>query len=89
MSEFDATEQAYRNGYEAGKADALKWISIKDRLPKPFVPVLGYMPQRISENIEILYRTRKKLWYSQEHGDGFFGTPSHWMPLPQPPEVEE
>ena len=27
------------------------WISVKDRLPEPFVPVLGYMPKRISDNI--------------------------------------
>lgn len=65
-----------------------EWISVKDRLPEPFVPVLGYMPLRISDNIEILYRTKTELWNSQEHGDCFFGTPSHWMPLPEPPEVE-
>ena len=33
MNIYDATEQAYKNGYEAGKKD--KWISVKDRLPEP------------------------------------------------------
>lgn len=31
MNVYDATEQAYKNGYEAGKP---KWISVKKDLPK-------------------------------------------------------
>ena len=30
MKIYEATEQAYKNGYEAGKP---KWISVKERLP--------------------------------------------------------
>ena len=33
MDNYEATERAYMNGYEQGKKDALKWISVKDRLP--------------------------------------------------------
>ena len=42
MKTYEATEEAYKNGYEQGKNDALakdnnvpsKWISVKDRLPE-------------------------------------------------------
>lgn len=33
MNIHDATEQAYKNGYAQGMKDAVKWISVKDRLP--------------------------------------------------------
>ena len=33
MTNHEATEQAYKNGYEKGKADALKWTSVKEGLP--------------------------------------------------------
>ena len=29
-----ATEQAYKNGYEQGKKDAVKWIPVAERLPE-------------------------------------------------------
>lgn len=43
MDIHNATEQAYRNGYEAGKRDAEpKWIPVTERLPEVDVPVLAY-----------------------------------------------
>ena len=33
MNIHDATETAYKNGYKQGVEDAVKWISVKDRLP--------------------------------------------------------
>ena len=35
MKTYEATETAYKNGYKQGKADAMKWISVKERLPPP------------------------------------------------------
>lgn len=46
MKIYEATEQAYKNGYEAGKRVATdnnvacKWISVKERLPESQNPVL-------------------------------------------------
>lgn len=33
MTIHDATEVAYKNGYAAGKRDAMKWIPVTERLP--------------------------------------------------------
>ena len=44
MDIHDATEAAYKNGYDKGYADALGgWISVKDRLPDENVRVLVYL----------------------------------------------
>ena len=42
MNIHDATEQAYRNGYNKGYADALEggWVSVKDGLPEDGEAVL-------------------------------------------------
>ena len=34
MDEHTSHELAYKKGYEQGKQDAQKWISVKDRLPE-------------------------------------------------------
>lgn len=74
-----ATEQAYKNG----KADALKWIPVTERLPEKNTSVLGY------------YHGRNIFWYDEK--DGFcdidqygmtypIDSVTYWMPLPEPPE---
>ena len=35
MNEHNAIEQAYKNGYEKGRAEAIQWFA--DRLKKAFV----------------------------------------------------
>ena len=40
MKSHDATEQAFKNGYEQGKKDAVKWIPVTERLPKTETEVL-------------------------------------------------
>lgn len=35
-----------------------EWISVKDRLPEPFVSVLGYMPDATPFPIEIARRQK-------------------------------
>lgn len=52
-----------------------EWISVKDRLPKPFKQVLVY--DAFEENITVgLYGNGD--WLFSEHI-------THWMPLPEPP----
>ena len=41
MNIHEATEQAYKNGYEQGKRDALKWIPVTERMPENGVHVLA------------------------------------------------
>lgn len=86
MDERDITEQAFKNGYEKGKQDAVKWISVKDRLPEDDSNVLAYLP--IGEEGRIYPANYAKgVWW-----DCIFNTPAqvttHWMPLPQPPKGE-
>ena len=97
MNEFDATEQAYRNGYEAGKADALKWISVNAHLPET-IPVTG-CNTAYSEAVVVLTSGRKVLTAVFDGTDficdyDFWECDddeviTHWksiLPLPQPPE---
>lgn len=80
-----ATEQAYRNGYEAGKRDAEpKWIPVTERLPEDegsylVTSVTGkvYMAHWYTEKKCTEWYTRKAAW---SHPNV-----THWMPLPNPP----
>lgn len=48
MTVHDACEQAYRNGYEAGKeAGTPKWIPVEERLPENEVDVLILAERRL------------------------------------------
>lgn len=64
-----------------------EWISVKDRLPEEFVDVLAYLKNgKINrtwrDKVGFRNATSKKVrWYSD-------GSVTHWMPLPEPPEVE-
>ena len=83
MDNYDATEIAYKNGYEAGRP---KWIPVTERLPEKNTSVLVYYKHG-----------RNIFWYDEK--DGFCdidqygmncpdGTVTHWMPLPEPPKGE-
>ena len=65
-----------------------QWISVEKRLPEPFVSVLVYMPgERPLPTVHEGYIATDGKWYAH-----FFsrdpGEVTHWMPLPEPPEVE-
>lgn len=70
MKTHDATEEAYKNGYEQGKKDAAdnnvgsKWISVKDRLPE--------IPEGWAESPErVLYMMKNtKTIYAGYYGEG-------------------
>ena len=57
-----------------------EWISVKDRLPKPFESVLVFRDGKIS--------------IDYNEGNGWFAYDfngkrvTHWMPLPKPPKGE-
>lgn len=89
MRNIDATEQAYKNGYEAGKP---KWISVTERLPKPFTPVLVYrqsfgkLPPYIKVDKMILDVEDTQVW--TDEFANWKNVTTHWMPLPEPPKGE-
>lgn len=81
-----ATEQAYKNGYQKGRQDAVKWVPVADKLPKKAGWYLAY-----GDSKYINMRFTRTLcwngrWWSDVTGAGFRVT--HWMPLPELPKGE-
>ena len=78
MDNFTATEQAYKNGYEQGMKDAVKWISIHERMPKILTKVLA-----INKYGEMMVGTYTEWgWIFPS----YFEYITHWMQLPEPPK---
>ncbi len=81
MKTYEATEYAYKNGYKKGKADALKWIPVTERLPENNTrTVVCYNDcidggKKVSS--DVMWRGK---WVR------FGGYVTHWMPLPEPPK---
>ena len=86
MNIHDATEQAYKNGYEQGMKDATKWISVKD------------MPFEEYDYKTVLYYDGKDVDACYVINGNFVDIYSdcgrdidgvtHWRPMPQPPKGE-
>ena len=65
-----------------------EWISVKDRLPKPVVSVLVYMPgERPLPTVHEGFLAIEGVWYAN-HFDRDPDEVTHWMPLPEPPKEE-
>ena len=63
-----------------------EWISVKDGLPKEQQFVLIYNTELIGGNASVSWLKDGK-WYLLEcstHNDPIY-EPTHWMPLPEPP----
>ena len=82
MNAYDATEQAFKNGYEKGKQDAVKWIPVTERLPEPWADVLAFYEDK---TISMDAMSDGGKWYSDYVSTNKV---THWMPLPQPPKGE-
>ena len=93
MNIHDATETAYKNGYKKGKKDAVKWISVKDRLPEEEGWYLVYTtPNREHKSINKamfckVYACGNFEPYWRGAG-GHWANVTHWMPLPEAPKGE-
>ena len=75
----------YCGGFEKRAAQA-GWISIKERLPEPFVSVLVYMPdERPLPTVHEGYIAPDGKWYAHFSNRGP-GEVAHWMPMPEPSE---
>ena len=57
----------------------IKWISVEERLPKPFSTVLVYDTHTECVRIS-LYRGPDEVWRN--------GRITHWMPFPEPPKMK-
>lgn len=61
-----------------------EWISVEDRMPENNDYVLAWSP-RYGQVVIAWYYNEDGLWRTE---DNFAPFPSHWMPLPEPPENE-
>lgn len=61
-----------------------EWISVKKRLPEEWEPVLG----AIGTIVEVVIYIGNGKWRVTWNHDAIDEI-THWMPLPDPPEVEE
>lgn len=88
MKIYEATEaRAYNDGYEQGKKDVLKWISVTERLPEHangHVLVTDGMRVKISCRNACYKTASGETRCAQAYGAGMCVT--HWMPLPEPPK---
>lgn len=65
-----------------------EWISVKDRLPKPFVSVLVQMPGETPHpTVREGFISRDGVWHSALY-DREPDEVTHWQPMPQPPKGE-
>ena len=70
-----------------------RWIPVSERLPEEFTPVLTFSKDNDKPVTAIL---AAGFWWSNVDDAGFWSSNvdwalnvTHWMPLPQPPEVQE
>lgn len=63
----------------------MEWISVKDRLPDPMTSVLAYSRGSIYQPDD--YPHCEVLGYDPDVWNPGWSFVTHWMPLPEPPEV--
>ena len=98
MNLYDATEQAYKNGVEAGKP---KWIPVGERLPEAASTHKHrrYTSQKSARVLCVCLQKDGKRMAKEGHCEWYDGRPepiwripgtidsvTHWMPMPDLPE---
>ena len=88
MTEKDLMIQDLRRENAELRARVPQWISVNDRLPEPYVPVLVHMPgEKPFTTVRRGFISNDGIWQSsmvrREPGEV-----THWQPMPQPPKGE-
>ena len=79
-------ETGFIKGFEAAQP---KWISVKERLPEPFVSVLVHIPEEEPlPQVHEGYITPDGTWCSVLYVEAYDRV-AHWMPMPEMPEEDE
>lgn len=93
-------DDAVRAALEYALTVAARWIPVEERLPEPGESVLmffratdadgrpsciGYDRNGGLVSVATFERIKGQSFWTSDYGDE---TPSHWMPLPEPPEVK-
>ena len=90
LAEQDATLSVC-DGSVTVQMDAAEWIPVSERLPEEGVDVLVFTKEGKFDsrpNRHVASFDEDGEWYPS-HGDGYmFPVVTHWMPLPEPPEVK-
>ena len=87
---LDDVSNAYENGYQQGKFEALQWIPVSDRLPdKDFADFLVQIGHGEYAIYETAYRVRGRWVFYSDRIDGEGQSVVAWMPLPSPYTEEE
>ena len=76
--------EAINEAYLRGKADAMKWIPVTERLPEKKGNYLGFTGSAFM----VGYYKGNAVWWiwsKDVEGVDLF---THWMPLPEPPKGE-
>lgn len=86
MDKYTATEQAYKHGYEKGYEDGKpKWIPISERLPEVGKTVIALGSRG---GVYTAQYTGGVYWHKL-NARCHMCEPTHWMPLPEPPQEGE
>ena len=94
--------EGYKDGYRAAVWAQPRWISVEERLPETngeFLVFKHYRDEyktigtlsfrKAYKSLDLSKRGNYWLRYDSEYGDiDMTDVVTHWMPLPEPPEVE-
>ena len=85
MTEYEKTEQAYKNGYAKGFEDGKpKWIPVTERLPEKGEIVLACGKRHATSGMfQGASRNDPKWWHWKGNT---LKEVTHWMPLPDAPK---
>ena len=86
MKTYEATEQAYKNGYEKGRKDAIRWIPVTESMPEANVLVLGLaQTKQFAKFIPLPVIWVENGWVCSLTSR--YVACSHWIPIPEIPKV--
>jgi hypothetical protein len=86
VEKLDALELEARKIRDAAALLPLVWIPVGERLPDIGVSVLCSSKEPPGEDLVWIGQREQYEWYFP--GANEMGEPTHWMPLPEPPEVK-